>query len=114
MRILLVALMVIATVTEARAGGWFRRDRGDARTDLFVEVPTEYDTRVVFPFGGTHHAVPGVVGINSEPYYCRPHDVSFADRARFVEHLSVKHGLTDREIPQLVVVRGDQVRYVGD
>ena len=114
MRILLIALVLIATVADAGAGGWFRRDRGDTRTDLFVEVPLDYDTRVVFPFGGSHHAVPGVVTINADPYFCRPHDLAFADRARFVEHLSVKHGLTDREIPGMVVVDRNQVRYVGD
>jgi hypothetical protein len=32
----------------------------------------------------------------------------------FVEHPSVKHGLTDREIPSMVLVEHNQVRYVGD
>ena len=114
MRSLLLVLVVLATVMDARADGWFRTHHGDPRTDLFVEVPLDYDTGVVFPFGGSHHAVPGVVSINHDPYYCRPHDRSFADRAAFVEHLSVKHGLSDREVPSMVVVRGDQVRYVGD
>lgn len=113
MRMLLIALVLIATVVDAGAG-WFRRDRGDTRTDLFVAVPLDYDTRVVFPFGGAHHAVPGVATINADPYFCRPHNLSFADRARFVEHLSVKHGLTDGEIPSMVVVDRNQVRYVGD
>jgi hypothetical protein len=35
-------------------------------------------------------------------------------RRCFVEHLSVKHGLTDREIPGMVLVDHNQVRYVGD
>lgn len=114
MRSVLLVLILIATVADARADGWFRRHHGDPRTDLFVEVPLDYDTSVVFPFGGSHHAVPGVASINHDPYYCRAHDRSFADRAAFVEHLGVKHGLSDREIPGMVVVRGDQVRYVGD
>jgi hypothetical protein len=114
MRIVLLVMVVIAVAADARADGWFRRHHGDPRTDLFVEVPLDYDTSVVFPFGGAHHAVPGVVAINHDPYYCRAHDLSFRDRARFVEHLSVKHGLSDREIPSLVVVGDDQVRYVGD
>jgi hypothetical protein len=59
--------------------------------------------------------VPGVVTINQPaPYYCRPHDRSFRTRAEFVEHLAVKHGLSDREIPSLVIVDRNQVRYVGD
>ena len=33
---------------------------------------------------------------------------------RFVEHPGVKHGLTDREIPSMVLVEHNQVRYVGD
>jgi hypothetical protein len=114
MRILLVLVVVIVTVGEVDAAEWFRRRHGDARTDLFVEVPLDYQTGVVFPFGGSHHAVPGVVTINSDPYFCRAHDLSFADRGRFVEHLSVKHGLTDREIPSMVVVHRNQVRYLGD
>ena len=58
--------------------------------------------------------MPGVVTINKAPYYCRPHKLSFEKRAPFVEHLSVKHGLTDREIPAMVMVDENQVRYVGD
>jgi hypothetical protein len=42
------------------------------------------------------------------------HALGFAARDPFVEHLSVKHGLTDREIPNLVLVDRHQVRYVGD
>ncbi len=89
--------------------------RGDPRTDLFVDVPLDYDTSVVFPFGGSHHAVPGVVTINRPaPYFCRPHERGFRTRAAFVEHLAVRHGLSDREIPGLVLVDRNQVRYVGD
>lgn len=88
--------------------------RHAVHTDLFVDVPLDYDTSVVFPFGGSHHAVPGVATINQAPYYCLPHQLAFEDRAAFVEHLSVKHGLSDREIPRMVLVRNNQVRYVGD
>lgn len=110
-----VALFVLLTMvaTSAFAGGpagW----RGDPRADLFVDVPLDYDTRVIFPFGGSHHAVPGVATINQAPYYCRPHKLSFEERAAFVEHLRVKHGLSDREIPSTVLVDHNQVRYVGD
>jgi hypothetical protein len=58
--------------------------------------------------------VPGVATINRAPYFCRPHKLSFEERAAFIEHLSVKHGLTDREIPSMVLVEHNQVRYVGD
>ncbi len=91
-----------------------RGRHGDPRHDLFIDVPLDYDTRVTFPFGGAHHAVPGVVSINKAPYYCTPHAQSFGARAAFIEHLSVKHGLTDAEIPTMVMVRDNQVRYVGD
>lgn len=114
MRIMLAMALVLVTTASVGADDMRRRHHGDARTDLFVEVPLDYDTGVVFPFGGAHHAVPGVVTINKAPYFCRPHNLTFRGRAAFVEHLSVKHGLTDREIPGLVLVDHNQVRYVGD
>ena len=108
-----MALVSIAATVDA---GEPHRGRGrHAYGGLFLDVPLDYDTSVVFPFGGSHHAVPGVVGINQNaPYFCRVHDLGFRARAPFVEHLSVKHGLTDREIPNLVLVDRHQVRYVGD
>ncbi len=108
-----MALVSIAATVDA---GEPHRGRGrHAYGGLFLDVPLDYDTSVVFPFGGSHHAVPGVVGINQKaPYFCRVHDLGFRARAPFVEHLSVKHGLTDREIPNLVLVDRHQVRYVGD
>jgi hypothetical protein len=116
MRRVLGALSIVLTAALPVAAGdaWIGR-RGDPRADLFVEVPLDYDTSVRFPFGGSHHAVPGVVTINDPaPYYCGPHARSFRTRAAFVEHLAVKHGLNDREIPTLVIVDRNQVRYVGD
>lgn len=114
MRSVLAATVMVAMVATAEAGEP-RRGRGDGRTDLFINAPLDYDTSVVFPFGGSHHAVPGVVTINQKaPYFCRPHDLGFRSRTPFVEHLSVKHGLTDRDIPGMVLVDGHQVRYVGD
>src|SRR5215475_5092603 len=101
MRPLLALLLVLAAATIVGADDQHGHRHG-VTTDLFVDVPLDYDTSVVFPFGGSHHAVRGVATINQAPYYCRPHDMSFEDRAAFVEHLSVKHGLTDREIPRLV------------
>jgi len=59
--------------------------------------------------------VPGIVTINQPvPYFCRPHEQGFRTRAAFVEHLAVQHGLSDREIPGLVLIDRNQVRYVGD
>jgi hypothetical protein len=114
-RVLVLAVLIVTTVVPALAGDARIGRRGDPRTDLFVEVPLDYDTSVQFPFGGSHHAVPGVVTINAKaPYFCRPHERSFRTRSAFVEHLAVKHGLSDREIPKLVVVDHNQVRYVGD
>ena len=108
-------VLVMAMTTPVVAGGAHIGHRGDSHTDLFVEVPLDFDTSVQFPFGGSHHAVPGVVTINQRnPYFCRPHELGFATRAAFVEHLAVKHGLSDREIPSLVVVDRNQVRYLGD
>jgi hypothetical protein len=114
MRIVLTMVLVMVLAVSAGADDGRRRHPGEASTDLFIEVPLDHDTGVVFPFGGSHHAVPGVVTINRAPYFCRPHNLSFRDRAPFVEHLRVKHGLTDREIPGLVLVEHNQVRYVGD
>jgi hypothetical protein len=114
MRIVLAMVLAVVTVVTAGADDGRRRYHGEARTDLFLEVPLDHETGVVFPFGGSHHAVPGVVTINRAPYFCRPHHLSFRERAPFVEHLVVKHGLTDREIPGRVLVERNQVRYVGD
>lgn len=114
MRGLLAVLLVLLLAPQAVADDRARSYRGDPRTDLFIQAPLDYDTSVKFPFGGSHHAVPGVVTINKAPYFCRAHARSFRARGAFVEHLSVKHGLTDREIPTMVLVEGHQVRYVGD
>jgi hypothetical protein len=114
MRNLLAVVSVLVMVTTVGADDMRPRHRGDVGTDLFVEVPLDYDTGVVFPFGGSHHAVPGVVTINKAPYLCRPHNLTFRERTAFVEHLGVKHGLSDREIPGMVLVEHNQVRYVGD
>jgi hypothetical protein len=82
---------------------------------LFVEIPLDrYSTDVIFPFGGSHHAVPGVVAVNAAPYYCAPHRRSFDSRAGFVAHLRRTHGLDEREIPRTVLVEHGQVRYIGD
>ncbi|MCC6767170.1 MAG: hypothetical protein IT293_21175 [Deltaproteobacteria bacterium] len=112
MRAMVLLGILVGAMTAHADGprGW----RGGPRADLFIDVPLEYDTGVTFPFGGAHHAVPGVVSINKAPYYCAPHAQSFRARAAFVEHLSVKHGLADEEIPSAVMVRDNQVRYVGD
>jgi hypothetical protein len=116
MRLALVTLLLLV-VTAAQADQVQVRGRRGQRveTDLFVAVPLAHDTGVVFPFGGSHHAVPGLVTINQKaPYFCLAHRRGFGDRASFVEHLGVMHGLTDREIPAVVLVEHDQVRYVGD
>jgi hypothetical protein len=109
-----IVLCVVAMIAATAHAGGPLDGRAYRRADLFVEVPLDHETGVAFPFGGSHHAVPGVVSINRAPYYCRVHARSFRDRAAFVEHLSVKHGLTDAEIPDMVIVRDNQVRYVGD
>ena len=67
-----------------------------------------------FPFGGSHHQVPGVVAVNHAPYYCVPHQRAFRERADFVVHLRTHHGLTDDEIRRVVLVVRGQVRYVGN
>lgn len=106
-------LLVVMLVAPAFADDGRRHRRGEA--ELLIPVPLEYDTSVVFPFGGSHHAVPGVVTINQpEPYFCRPHRLGFRDRPAFVEHLGVQHGLADRDIRGMLLVDGNQVRYVGD
>ncbi len=107
--------MTALVMVGASEAGEPRQFRGDPRADLFINAPLEYDTSVVFPFGGSHHAVPGVVSINQKaPYFCRVHSLGFPARAPFVEHLGVKHGLSDRDIPGMVLVDRHQVRYVGD
>ncbi len=86
-----------------------------ARPDLFVTVPLESPSPgVVFPFGGSHHALPGVVAVDRPPYFCVAHARPFRDRVAFVTHLRTRHGLAPKQIPQSVVVDGGQVRYIGE
>ena len=90
------------------------RDHHGAGHELFIEVPLDYSTGVVFPFGGSHHTVPGVVAVNRAPHLCVVHARAFRDRAGFVGHLRMRHGLVDAEMPGAVLVDGGQVRYLGD
>jgi hypothetical protein len=110
-------VLVLATLTlHAEAGeGAPGRSGGNVRTDLFIEVPFDnYRTGVVFPFGGAHHVVPGVVAVNHAPYYCAAHARAFRERMKFVAHLRTRHGLQNADIPAAVLVDGGQVRYIGD
>ena len=108
MVVLVAVVLVTLLATSAFAGGpagW----RGDPRADLFVDVPLDYDTRVIFPFGGSHHAVPGVVTINRAPYYCRPHKLSFEARAAFVgEHRRVGLEVTFAECGEAQAIGGER------
>jgi hypothetical protein len=111
---LLVALTLRAEAQDSRAAAPQQR-HGKVRTDLFIDVPLDrYSTDVVFPFGGAHHGVPGVVAVNHAPYYCTRHARAFRERAGFVAHLRTRHGLKDADIPAAVLVDGGQVRYIGD
>jgi len=108
---IVLAFALCADAHEPRATA---RAPSDA-ANLFVEIPLDrYSTGVVFPFGGSHHAVPGVVAVNAAPYYCAPHRRTFASRAGFVAHLRSTHGLDERDIPRTVLVEHGQVRYIGD
>lgn len=110
-----MALIVLAaSLAPAHAGDRRRHEvRRGARTDLYLDLPLDYSTEVIFPFGGTHHAVPVVVAVNRAPYRCLPHDREFRDRAHFIAHLRVEHGLVDDEIPAAVIVDHGQAVYVG-
>lgn len=91
------------------------RNHVAGQPDLFIEIPLDqYTPDVVFPFGGSHHQVPGVVAVNRAPYYCVPHKRAFRERADFVVHLRTRHGLSDDEIRRAVLVDRGQVRYVGN
>jgi hypothetical protein len=82
-------------------------------TDLFLDVPLDYDTSVVYPFGGSHRNTPGTVTINRPAFYCVPHEQGFADRGDFVAHLRAAHGLGDEDIPDATLVQKGQLRYIG-
>ena len=113
-----IVALVVALAFAVRAHAHELHDTPRApgdRADLFSEIPLDrYSTDVVFPFGGSHHAVPGVVAVNAAPYYCAPHRRSFGSRAGFVAHLRTTHGLDERDIPHAVLVEHGQVRYIGD
>jgi hypothetical protein len=92
-------------------------DRHDhrVRPELYLDMPLDdYSTDVIFPFGGSHHAVPGVVSVNRAPYRCLPHERVFRARAHFVAHLRLDHGLTDATIPSAIVVDQGQAIYIGE
>jgi hypothetical protein len=109
---LAAAVAIGVAATDAGADPWRRRGPW---TDLFVEVPLgDHSTDVVFPRGGAHPRVPGVVAVNRAPYVCAPHARDFRDRSAFVAHLRTRHGLGDDDIPRALLVDGGQVRYLGD
>ncbi len=118
MRVWAVGVSLVALVLSshlAAAGEVAVHDgRHRARTEAFVGLPLEYSTDVVFPFGGTHHAVPGVVSINRAPYRCLAHERSFRERTHFVAHLRMAHGLIDDAIPSAVIVDRGEVVYLGE
>jgi hypothetical protein len=112
MRSALTAMLLLCAAGTVLAGGGRRHG---AETDLFVDVPLEAPSPgVVFPFGGSHHAVPGVVAVNRPPYVCTPHRRTFRERADFVTHLRRVHGLDDAALKERVIVTDGQVHYVGD
>jgi hypothetical protein len=112
MRSALVLVLVLTAAASAHAGDGAS---GAVRPDLFVTVPLESDPgRVVFPFGGSHHTLPGVVAVNRPPYVCVTHATAFRERSDFVTHLRTRHDLSDDEIRRSVVAGHGQVRYVGD
>src|SRR4051812_35126840 len=112
MRVVATSIMVLALATAAFAQS---RPPPVVRPEVYLDVPLAAPTPgVVFPFGGTHHAVPGVVAVNRAPYVCARHGRPFRDRAAFVEHLRRVHHLDDAAIGRDVVVRDGQARYVGD
>lgn len=109
------ALLLASLAVSAGAGEvGIHRGRRAVRTDLFIDLPLEYSTEVVFPFGGSHHAVPGVVTINREPYRCLVHERRFRERGHFVAHLRREHGLVDDAIPSAVIVDRGEVVYLGE
>jgi hypothetical protein len=113
--VMVVGRAVPATAQVAAPPPQATRNHAAGRPDLFIEVPLDqYTPDVVFPFGGSHHQVPGVVAVNHAPYYCVPHQRAFRERADFVVHLRTRHGLTDDEIRRVVLVVRGQVRYVGN
>jgi hypothetical protein len=115
---LLATLLVCAAPAFAQHGPQVRRgfDPGfnpGYDPDLFLDMPLDYDTSVVYPFGGSHRNTPGTVTINRPAYYCTPHQQSFADRSDFVAHLRGTHGLGEDDIPDATLVQKGQLRYIG-
>jgi hypothetical protein len=107
--------LLLASVPPAPAGEVaVRRHRQHVRPELYLDLPLDYDTAVIFPFGGSHHAVPGVVSIDRQPYRCLAHERAFRERIHFVVHLRREHGLADDQIPAAVVVDRGEVIYLGD
>jgi len=118
---LAVAIAAVCAVTGAPAVGRAQpvpapavRNHAAQRQDLFIDVPLDhYTPDVVFPFGGSHHQLPGVVAVDHAPYYCVPHKITFRERAEFIAHLRTQDGLTDDEIARALLVDHGQVRYPG-
>ena len=115
----LVGMITLAAIgvssMPALAGDVAVRRRRAVRTDVWVNMdPKDYSTDVEFPFGGSHHAVPGVVSINGKPYRCVVHEQRFKERSHFVAHLRTGHGLTDDAISSAVIVDRNEVVYLGE
>ncbi len=98
----------------APVGGRSFHGGAPLRPEVFLDAPLDQPSPgVVFPFGGSHHQLPGVVAVDRAPYYCVPHQRAFRERMDFVAHLRDAHGLADDEIAGAVLVAHGQVRYVG-
>ena len=91
------------------AGGARRPD-----VDVYVPVPSEEHERLHFFSQRPHHAIPGTVVVNRDPYACDAHRRTFATKASFLQHLERAHHVApDRVADELLGDDDGVLHYVG-
>jgi hypothetical protein len=110
----LAVLVGLAVLAAAAANAGERRGRRGPDLDVVVPLVPEEHERVWFFDGRDHHAVPGTVTINADPYVCDRDGARFDDRDVFLFHLRSAHEVEPGRVPGLLQRRRGRLHFVGD
>jgi hypothetical protein len=88
-------------------------DRARTDVDVIVPLPPSEHQRLHYFGRRHHHLVPGTVTINARPCVYDLDKKSFTDRDAFVAHIRTVHHTPPGKIPDLLLVRDQQVHFIG-
>jgi hypothetical protein len=107
-RVAAVSLAVALSLPAAAAAG------GEHGIDVIVPLAPYEHQRLHF-FGRRHRRLlPGTVTINRAPYVCDLDRARFRDGEAFVAHVRTAHAVPPDRLPDLLLVVGGQVHFVGE